>query len=342
MKLLVTGGAGFIGSNFVRYQIANDQSVEVTTLDALTYAGNLANLEPVRSAARHRFVHGDVTDREAVFRLLERGVDAIVHFAAESHVDRSIEDSAVFLRTNVLGTQVLLEGARRFGVKRFLHISTDEVYGSLGPEGRFTEESPLCPSSPYAASKAAADLLVLSYVRTYGIDALITRCSNNFGPYQFPEKVIPLFVTSAFADEPLPLYGDGSNVRDWIYVEDHCAALDVVLRKGRGGEVYNVSANNERANRDLTREILRRMGKAETLIRPVADRPGHDFRYALDASKLRRETGWAPAHSFEESLDATIEWYRAHEAWWRAVKSGEYRRFYDLWYGSRLEPAGPR
>ena len=216
MKLLVTGGAGFIGSNFVRYEIANDPSVEVTTFDALTYAGNLANLEPVRSEARHRFVHGDVTDREAVFRLLERGVDAIVHFAAESHVDRSIEDSAVFLRTNVLGTQVLLEGARRFGVKRFLHISTDEVYGSLGPEGRFTEESPLRPSSPYAASKAAADLLVLSYVRTYGIDALITRCSNNFGPYQFPEKVVPLFITSAFANEPLPLYGDGSNVRDWI------------------------------------------------------------------------------------------------------------------------------
>ena len=293
MKLLVTGGAGFIGSTFVRYEIATDPSVEVTTLDALTYAGNLANLEPVRSEARHHFVHGDVTDREGVFRLLERGVDAIVHFAAESHVDRSIEDSAVFLRTNVLGTQVLLEGARRFGVKRFLHISTDEVYGSLGPEGRFTEESPLCPSSPYAASKAAADLLVLSYVRTYGIDALITRCSNNFGPYQFPEKIIPLFVTSAFADEPLPLYGDGSNVRDWIYVEDHCAALDVVLRKGRGGEVYNVSANNERANRDLTREILRRMGKAETLIRPVADRPGHDWRYALDAAKLRREIGRA-------------------------------------------------
>src|SRR5439155_11387622 len=249
MKLLVTGGAGFIGSTFVRYEIANDPSVEVTTLDALTYAGNLANLEPVRSEARHRFVHGDVTDREAVFRLLERGVDAIVHFAAESHVDRSIEDSAVFLRTNVLGTQVMLEGARRCGVKRFLHISTDEVYGSLGPEGRFTEESALRPSSPYAASKAAADLLVLSYVRTYGIDALITRCSNNFGPYQFPEKVVPLFITSAFANEPLPLYGDGSNVRDWIYVDDHCAALDVVLRRGRGGEVYNVSANNERANR---------------------------------------------------------------------------------------------
>ena len=338
MKLLVTGGAGFIGSNFVRYEIANDPIVEVTTLDALTYAGNLANLEALRSEARHRFVHGDVTDRDGVFRLLERGADAIVHFAAESHVDRSIEDSALFLRTNVLGTQVLLEGARRFGVKRFLHVSTDEVYGSLGPEGRFTEESPLRPSSPYAASKAAADLLVRSYVTTYGIDAVITRCSNNFGPYQFPEKVVPLFITSAFADEPLPLYGDGSNVRDWIYVEDHCAALDAVLRRGRSSEVYNISANNERANRDLTREILRRMGKPETLIRPVADRPGHDWRYALDASKLRRETGWAPAHSFEESLEATIGWYRTHEAWWRAVKSGEYRRFYDLWYGRRLAP----
>src|SRR2546422_1392705 len=254
MKLLVTGGAGFIGSNFVRHEIANDPSVEVTTLDSLTYAGNLANLEALRPEARHRFVHGDVTDREAVFRLLERGVDAIVHFAAESHVDRSIEDSAVFLQTNVLGTQVLLEGARRLGVGRFLHVSTDEVYGSLGPDGRFTEESPLRPSSPYAASKCAADVLVLSYVTTYGIDAVITRCCNNFGPYQFPEKVIPLFITNAFANEPLPLYGDGSHVRDWIYVEDHCAALDVVLRRGRSGEIYNISSNNERANRDLTRE----------------------------------------------------------------------------------------
>lgn len=337
MKLLVTGGAGFIGSNFVRSVIVRHAAAEVTTLDALTYAGNLANLEPLRNEPRHRFVRGDVTDPRTVFDLLASGFDAIVHFAAESHVDRSIEDPSAFVRTNVLGTQTLLDGVRRFGVKRFLHISTDEVYGSLGLEGRFTEESPLRPSSPYAASKAAADLLVLSYVTTYGIDAVITRCSNNFGPYQFPEKVIPLFITNALAGEPLPLYGDGGNVRDWIYVEDHCLALDQVLRQGRKGEVYNISASEERTNRDLTREILRRMGKPESLIRLVTDRPGHDRRYALDASKLRRETAWAPAHSFAESLDATIRWYRENEGWWRAVKSGEYRRFYEVWYGARLK-----
>ena len=342
MKLLVTGGAGFIGSNFVRSVIARQATVEVTTLDALTYAGNLASLEALRDESRHRFVRGDIADREAVFHLLEGGYDAIIHFAAESHVDRSIEDSAVFVRTNVLGTQVLLEGARRFGIRRFLHVSTDEVYGSLGLEGRFTEESPLRPSSPYAASKAAADLLVLSYVTTYGLDAVVTRCSNNFGPYQFPEKVVPLFITNALADEPLPLYGDGGNVRDWIHVEDHCTALDAVLRQGRKGEVYNISADNEWTNRDLTREILRLTGKPESLIRPVADRPGHDRRYALDASKLRRETSWAPAHSFAESLDATIQWYRTNERWWQAVKSGEYRRFYDQWYGKRLSESDPR
>ena len=342
MKLLVTGGAGFIGSNFVRTMIARDATVAVTTLDALTYAGNLASLESLRDEPRHRFVRGDITDRDLVFRLLEGGFDVIVHFAAESHVDRSIEDSAAFVRTNVLGTQVLLEGARRFGVRRFVQVSTDEVYGSLGPEGRFTEESPLCPSSPYAATKTAADLLVLSYVTTYGLDAVVTRCSNNFGPYQFPEKVIPLFITNALADEPLPLYGDGGNVRDWIYVEDHCTALESVLRQGRKGEVYNISANAEWTNRDLTREILRRLGKPETLIRRVADRPGHDRRYALDASKLRRETSWAPAHSFAESLEATIQWYRTNERWWQAVKSGEYRRFYDQWYGKRLTGGGPQ
>src|SRR5947208_10127201 len=306
MKLLVTGGGGFIGSNFVRYQIAHDPSVEVTTLDALTYAGNLANLEPVRSAARHRFVHGDVTDREGVFRLLERGVDAIVHFAAESHVDRSIEDSAVFLRTNVLGTQVLLEGARRFGVKRFLHISTDEVYGSLGPEGRFTEESALRPSSPYAASKAAADLLVQAAHHTHGIDAVISRCSNNYGPYQFPEKLIPLFVTNALADEALPLYGDGCQVRDWIHVVDHCRALDLVLRRGRAGEVYNIGGGNERRNVDVAHLILETLGKPRSLLRHITDRPGHDRRYAIDASKVTRELGWAPQEPFAAGIAATI------------------------------------
>ncbi len=320
MKLLVTGGAGFIGSNFVRYQIAHDPSVEVTTLDALTYAGNLANLEPVRSAARHRFVHGDVTDREAVFRLLEPGVDAIVHFAAESHVDRSIEDSAVFLRTNVLGTQVMLEGARRCGVKRFLHISTDEVYGSLGPEGRFTEESPLRPSSPYAASKAAADAFVQAYAATHGVPGVITRCSNNYGPYQFPEKLIPLFVTNALDGLPLPLYGDGLHVRDWIHVEDHVAALWHVLGlPERGGVVYNVGAENEMPNRAVAERILALVGRPASLVRPVTDRLGHDRRYALDATRLRA-TGWRPRRTFHDGLAATVAWYRERRAWWEPLK----------------------
>jgi dTDP-glucose 4,6-dehydratase len=309
--------------------------VSIVTVDALTYAGNLANLEDVREDPRLEFVRADVADAARMAPLVA-GIDAIVHFAAESHVDRSIEDGAAFVRTNVLGTQVLLEAARRSGVRRFLHVSTDEIYGSLGAEGKFTEDSPFRPSSPYAASKAAADLLVLAYVRTHGLDAVITRCSNNFGPFQFPEKVMPLFITNALDDQPLPLYGDGGNVRDWIHVEDHCAALEVILEEGRSGTVYNVGASNEWTNLDLTREILRRMGKAETLIRPVADRPAHDRRYALDASRLRSETSWRPERSFGDALDETIRWYRENRRWWEAVKTGEYRRFYDAWYGDRL------
>jgi len=336
MKLLVTGGAGFIGANFVRYVLGCHADARVTTLDSLTYAGNLANLEPLRDDPRHRFVRADVADSAAVGAALEDGVDAIVHFAAESHVDRSISDATPFLRTNVVGTGVLLDVARSRGVGRFVHVSTDEVYGSLESGSCATEEFPLRPTSPYAASKAASDLLALAYARTHGLDVVVTRCSNNFGPLQFPEKLIPLFITNALADEPLPLYGDGANVRDWIHVEDHCAALDAVLRKGRSGEVYNVGATNEWTNRDLTREILRRLGKSEDLVRRVADRPAHDRRYALDSTKLRRETGWAPQWSFAAGLDETIAWYQANEAWWRRVKSGEYRRFYDLWYGDRL------
>jgi dTDP-glucose 4,6-dehydratase len=336
MKLLVTGGAGFIGSAFVRYMLGRHADVRVTTLDCLTYAGNLANLESVRSDSRHRFVRADVADADAVAAALEDRPDAIVHFAAESHVDRSISDSSPFLRTNVIGTGVLLEAARRRSVARFLHVSTDEVYGSLGPHERADEQAPLRPTSPYAASKAASDLLVLSYGRTHGLDVVVTRCSNNFGPFQFPEKMMPLFITNALADEPLPLYGDGGNVRDWIFVDDHCAAIDRVLRGARGGEVYNIGATNEWTNRDLTREILRRLEKPDELVRPVADRPAHDRRYALDCAKLRREMGWEPEHTFADALDRTIEWYRGHESWWRTVKSGEYRRFYDLWYGERL------
>jgi dTDP-glucose 4,6-dehydratase len=337
MKLLVTGGAGFIGSTFVRYVLARHADVRVTTLDCLTYAGNLANLEAVRSDPRHSFVRGDIADPAAVDQALEDGIDAIVHFAAESHVDRSISDSTPFLRTNVVGTGVLLEAARRRRVARFVHVSTDEVYGSLEPHERASEDAPLRPTSPYAASKAAADLLVLSYARTHGLDVVVTRCSNNFGPFQFPEKMIPLFITNALVDEPLPLYGDGGNVRDWIFVDDHCAALDRLLRRGRAGEVYNIGAANEWTNRDLTREILRRLGKSEELVRRVTDRPAHDRRYALDSSKLRREVGWEPEHSFVAALEGTIDWYRSHEPWWRTVKSGEYRRFYDVWYGERLQ-----
>jgi dTDP-glucose 4,6-dehydratase len=336
MKLLVTGGAGFIGSNFVRYMLDRHPEIAITTVDCLTYAGNLANLEAVRTDPRHRLVRADVTDAVAVERALAEGADAIVHFAAESHVDRSIVDAAPFLRTNVLGTGTLLDAARRAGTRRFLHVSTDEVYGSLAPGERATEESPLRPTSPYAASKAAADLLALSYARTYGLDVVVSRCSNNFGPYQFPEKVIPLFITNALAEQPLPLYGDGANVRDWIFVEDHCAALDSLLWGGGAGEIYNIGADNEWTNRDLTAEILRRLDKPLSLVRRVADRPAHDRRYALDSAKLRRETGWTPAHAFSTAIDRTVAWYRANEPWWRAVKSGEYRRFYDLWYGERL------
>jgi len=337
MKLVVTGGAGFIGSAFVRYALGRHADVQVTTLDCLTYAGNLANLEAVRADSRHRFVRGDVADPAAVDGVLAEGADAVVHFAAESHVDRSISDASPFLRTNVIGTGVMLEAARRHGVARFVHVSTDEVYGSLAPHERADEQAPLRPTSPYAASKAASDLLVLAYGRTHGIDVVVTRCSNNFGPFQFPEKMIPLFITNALVDEPVPLYGDGGNVRDWIFVDDHCTALDRVLRRGRAGEVYNIGAANEWTNRDLTREILARLGKSSDLVRPVADRPAHDRRYALDCSKLRGEIGWQPEHAFADALERTIDWYRSHEPWWRTVKTGEYRRFYDLWYGERLQ-----
>jgi len=334
--LLVTGGCGFIGSNFIRRLIAADSTVHVVNLDALTYAGNPANLADLESHPNYRFFQGDITDAAAVRHAFSFDVRHVVHFAAESHVDRSISDATPFLRTNVVGTGVLLDAARARHVSRFVHVSTDEVYGSLDSGDCATEEFPLRPTSPYAASKASSDLLALAYARTHGLDVVVTRCSNNFGPLQFPEKLIPLFITNALSDEPLPLYGDGGNVRDWIHVQDHCAALDAVLRRGRAGEVYNVGATNEWTNRGLTREILRRLGKSEDLVRRVADRPAHDRRYALDSTKLRRETGWAPQRSFAAALDETIAWYRTNEAWWRRVKSGEYRRFYDLWYGDRL------
>jgi dTDP-glucose 4,6-dehydratase len=340
MRILVTGGAGFIGANYVRFLLAEHRDDEVINLDVLTYAGNLENLAGLEGEPRYRFVRGDIADRELVSSLLADGVEAVVNFAAESHVDRSIDDPDAFLHTNVAGTLALLDCARRAGVQRFVQISTDEVYGSLGATGLFSEQSPLEPSSPYAASKAAADLLALSFRTTYGLPVLVTRCSNNFGPYQFPEKVIPLFVTNLLDDQPVPLYGDGLNVRDWIHVEDHCAAVDLVLRRGRPGEVYNIGARSERNNRELTELILAELGKPTTLIRYVTDRLGHDRRYAMDPSKIEGELGWRPRREFAAALRATVAWYRDNRGWWQHIKSGAYRDYYERMYGERLRRSG--
>jgi dTDP-glucose 4,6-dehydratase len=305
-------------------------------LDKLTYAGNAENLADVAGETRHRLVVGDVGDEALVSGLLrEERIEAILHLAAESHVDRSILHAAAFVETNVAGTQVLLDAARAAAVRRFVQVSTDEVYGSLGPEGVFTEESPLAPSSPYSASKAAADLLALAAARTFGQDVVVTRCSNNYGPYQFPEKLIPLMVVNALRDEPLPVYGDGQNVRDWIHVEDHCAGLVAALERGRAGEVYNLGASNERRNLDLVHGVLDLLGKPRSLVRFVKDRPGHDRRYAIDAAKARRELGWEPRFPFDRALAATVRWYVEHRAWWEHILSGEYRSYYARQYGGR-------
>jgi dTDP-glucose 4,6-dehydratase len=332
-SLLVTGGCGFIGSNFIRYLLTSRPSVVVLNLDSLTYAGNLGNLADLAEHPRYRFVRGDIADRDTVRQVFRQGVRSVVHFAAESHVDRSIHDSGPFVRTNVLGTQVLLDAAREHGVERFVHVSTDEVYGSLGPEGVFTESSPLAPSSPYAASKAASDLLVLSYAHTHGLPAVVTRCSNNYGPYQFPEKLIPLFIRNLLADEPVPVYGDGQQVRDWIHVRDHCAAVELVHNYGRPGEVYNVGGRCEKSNLELTHLLLDLLGKPRSLVRHVRDRPGHDRRYAIDPTKIERELGWRQTVTFARGLRETIAWYRANTAWLDAVCSGEYRRYYERQYG---------
>ncbi len=336
MKLLVTGGAGFIGANYVQQVLATHPGDEIVTLDLLTYAGNLANLESVLENPRHRFVRGDIADANVVASAIGDGVDAIVNFAAESHVDRSIADAGAFLATNVAGTQVLLDAARKHGVRRFLQVSTDEVYGSLGPTGLFREDTPIQPNSPYAASKAAADLLVRAAHHTHGLPVVITRCSNNYGPYQFPEKLIPLFVTNALADQPLPLYGDGRQVRDWIHVEDHCRGVDLVLREGRVGEVYNLGGGNERENIAIAALILDALGKPASLVRHVTDRLGHDRRYAIDATKIERELGWKPRRDFAGGLRDTIAWYRDHRPWWEAIKSGAYLDYYERMYGDRL------
>ena len=337
-RLLVTGGAGFIGSAFVRKLVADTTDVELTVLDKLTYAGNLANLEPVASDPRYRFVHGDINDAPLVDELAAT-VDAIVNFAAESHVDRSIEGPGAFVQTDVRGTFILLEAARRHGHARYLQVSTDEVYGDVA-EGSSRESDPLRPRSPYAASKAAGDLLALSYATTYGLAVCVTRGSNTYGPYQYPEKVIPLFVTNAIDNEPLPLYGDGLQQRDWLHVDDHCAAIRLVLERGTPGEAYNVGGGNHLPNLALTGRILDLLDKPASLIRHVPDRPGHDRRYAVDSAKLHA-LGWSPAHAFDQALGETVRWYVDHPDWWRPLKSGEYLDYYRRQYGERLAAGTP-
>jgi len=334
--VLVTGGAGFIGSNLVRFLRRERPDWTVVNLDKLTYAGNAESLSDLREDPKHVFVHGDIAEAKLIDRVLrEHTVEAVLNLAAESHVDRSILGPAIFVETNIAGTQVLLDCARQAGVKRFVQVSTDEVYGSLGATGQFTESSPLRPSSPYSASKAAADLLVLAYGHTFAMDVIVTRCSNNYGPYQFPEKLIPLMIANALEGKKLPVYGDGRQVRDWIHVEDHCRALLLALEKGRSGEVYNVGSDNEWPNLQIVTRLLQVLGKGRELIEHVKDRPGHDRRYAIDASKARSELGWTPRIGFAEGLQATIDWYLQNRGWWERVRTGEYRSYYERNYGSR-------
>lgn len=335
MKLMVTGGAGFIGASFIRYLWRQRDDVEIVNFDLLTYAGNLETLADVAGDPRYRFVRGDVAQRQDVEECLEQGIDAIVNFAAETHVDRSILDSTAFIRTNVQGIQVLLEAARARKMARFVQVSTDEVYGSLGAEGKFTEDSPLAPNSPYAASKAAADLLARAYFQTYGLEVIVTRCSNNYGPYQFPEKLIPLMILNALEGRPLPVYGDGLHRRDWIHVDDHCRALERVLWEGRPGRIYNIGGDEEKRNLEVVHRILEILGKPRDLIQFVKDRPGHDRRYALDAGRIRRELGWSPLISFEQGLEETVRWYMDHLPWVNRVRSGAYRDYYRRMYENR-------
>jgi len=335
-SLLVTGGAGFIGSNFIHLLLDKKPDWNLICLDALTYAGNLANLQACLEHPRFTFVKGDIADPKTVSEVVARTIDGVVNFAAESHVDRSIMGCAEFIRTNVQGTQVLLDAAKQHSVRRFLQISTDEVYGSLGPAGYFTETTPLAPNSPYSASKAAADLLVRSYFETYKFPVLITRCSNNYGPYQFPEKLIPLFITNLLTGKKVPVYGDGLNVRDWIHVEDHCAAILTVLEKGIPGQVYNIGGNNEQTNMEITRLLLEMLGKDDSSIEYVPDRLGHDRRYAIDASKILKELGWQPAVKFSDGLRHTVQWYKQNQSWWQEIKTGKYLDYYKKQYGREL------
>ena len=338
-NILVTGGAGFIGSNFIYYMLKKHPDYRIVCIDALTYAGNLSTLEEAEKSENFRFVKADITDRKAVEALFEEeNFTAVVNFAAESHVDRSIEEPEVFLKTNILGTQVLMDSARKYGNIRYHQVSTDEVYGDLPldrPDLFFTEETPIHTSSPYSSSKAGADLLVQAYYRTYGLPITISRCSNNYGPYHFPEKLIPLMIINALKGKNLPVYGDGLNVRDWLYVEDHCKAIDMILHDGRIGEVYNIGGHNERANIDVVKTVLKILGKDESLITYVKDRPGHDMRYAIDPTKIKNELGWYPETTFDEGIKKTVEWYLKNEDWWQNIVSGEYMNYYEKMYGNK-------
>lgn len=339
MKMLITGGAGFIGSNFIFHLREHHPEYELICVDKLTYAGNLATLESVMNAPNFKFIRADIADRDAVYRIFETDKpEVVVNFAAESHVDRSIENPSVFLQTNVMGTQVLLDACRKYGIKRYHQVSTDEVYGDLPldrPDLFFTEETPLHTSSPYSASKASADLLCNAYQRTYGLPITISRCSNNYGPYQFPEKLIPLMITNALADKPLPVYGEGLNVRDWLYVEDHCAAIDLILQNGKVGEVYNIGGHNEMQNIDIVKRILSILDKPESLITYVTDRKGHDMRYAIDPTFIHNELGWLPATKFEDGILRTVQWYLDNRPWWENIITGEYQTYYERMYANR-------
>ena len=339
MTVFVTGGAGFIGANFIFYMLRQHPDYRIVCIDKLTYAGNLSTLEPVMSNPNFRFAKVDICDREAVYQLFEEeNPDIVVNFAAESHVDRSIEDPEIFLRTNILGTQVMMDACRKFGTKRYHQVSTDEVYGDLPldrPDLFFTEQTPIHASSPYSASKAGADLMVMAYYRTYGLPVTISRCSNNYGPYHFPEKLIPLMIANALADKPLPVYGDGLNVRDWLYVEDHCRAIDLIIHNGRVGEVYNVGGHNEMSNISIVRLICRELGKPESLITYVTDRKGHDRRYAIDPAKIHSELGWLPETKFEDGIKNTVKWYLDNRQWLETIVSGEYRNYYEKMYANR-------
>lgn len=339
MKLIVTGGAGFIGGNFVHYMLKQHPEDKIICLDALTYAGNMETLASVMENPNFSFVKGDIADRSLIYELFEKEKpDVVVNFAAESHVDRSIENPEIFLRTNIIGTSVLLDACKKYGIQRFHQVSTDEVYGDLPldrPDLFFTEETPIHTSSPYSASKASADLLVLAYGRTYQLPVSISRCSNNYGPYHFPEKLIPLMIANALHDKPLPVYGEGKNVRDWLYVEDHCAAIDLIIRKGKNGEIYNVGGHNEKTNLEVVKKIIELLGKDESLIQYVKDRPGHDLRYAIDPAKIKTELGWEPKTLFDEGMKKTVDWYLNNTKWWENIISGEYQNYYKKMYENR-------